>query len=73
MATKIKPLLKTKIEAIDLKTTMNGQDKQGKFLVSSTFNGMVYKGKGDSQRLATLDMQRKINDDAIHDKIPVGR
>lgn len=61
MSTKIKPILQRFIGHIPF-TSVVSDNGHGKYLAAVKFNGKEYVGSGDSERKATIEL-RKIMDD----------
>ena len=69
MATKIKSLMKMEMRdaPIHSKTERN---KNGTFTATATINGKEYKGSGNSERLATIQMREKVDIDVRLSDVP---
>lgn len=59
MATKIVPMLSRKVGHVPLRSFQSTNAK-GQHLCSTKINGKEFTGVGDSERLASLDLKRRV-------------
>jgi len=69
MATKIKPMFSRKVGMVPFKSFITHDDKKGKYMVTTKFNGKSYVGTGSTERLATLDLNQTMGKEAKSDKL----